>query len=77
MDCLEVAGRGCRESSFDDVDTEPGESSSKAQLLATVHCEARCLLAIAQRGIEDDQLIQLRGSLIGRMVVCVHEVGRD
>ena len=51
---LEVAVRGDGEPRLDDVDAHFLEDLGDAQLLVQVHGGARRLLAVAERGIEDD-----------------------
>ena len=53
-DRLEVALAGDREAGLDDVDAEAGELLGDLELLAHVERDARRLLAVAQRGVEDD-----------------------
>ena len=50
---LEVAGRGAREAGLDDVDSEPLELLRDRRLLVRLQRDARRLLAVAQRRIED------------------------
>ena len=50
---LEVAGRGDREAGLDDVDAQPRELVGDLELLGRVQRDARRLLAVAQRGVED------------------------
>ena len=50
---LEVAVRGDREAGFDDVDAQAIELLGQAQLLGRRHAEARGLLAVAERRVED------------------------
>ena len=52
-DRLEVALRGHGEARLDDVDAEARELPGQGELLRVVHGEARRLLAVAQRGVED------------------------
>ena len=54
LDGLEVAGRGDREAGLDDVDAEARELVRDLELLARVERDARRLLAVAQRRVEDD-----------------------
>ena len=53
LDGLEVAGRGDREAGLDHVDAEAGELLRDLDLLLRVQGDARRLLAVAQRRIED------------------------
>src|SRR5207244_4713865 len=57
---LEVAGRGDGEAGLDDVHAEVLERLSHFQLLGKVHAGPRGLLAVPQRGIENDQTVVLR-----------------
>src|SRR5439155_23716620 len=50
---LEVAGRGGGEPSLDDVDTETLELLGDLRLLVRLQRDARRLLAVAQRRVED------------------------
>ena len=50
---LEVAGRGDREARLDDVDAQARELVGDLELLGRVQRDARRLLAVAQRGVED------------------------
>ena len=50
---LEVARRGDREAGLDDVDAEPRELVRDLELLGRVQRDARRLLAVAQRRVED------------------------
>src|SRR5919106_1768987 len=51
---LEVARRGDREARLDDVDAQAAELVRDLQLLGRVQRDARRLLTVAQRGVEDD-----------------------
>ena len=51
---LEVADRGDREARLDDVDAQAGELVCDLELLGAVQRDARRLLTVAQRGVEDD-----------------------
>ncbi len=53
-DRLEVAGRGDREAGFDDVDAQIDQRLRDLQLLVEVHAAAGRLLAVAERGVEND-----------------------
>ena len=50
---LEVAGRGDREAGLDDVDAQARELVGDLELLGRVQRDARRLLAVAQRRVED------------------------
>ena len=50
---LEVAGRGDREAGLDDVDAQARELLGDLELLGRVERDARRLLAVAQRRVED------------------------
>ena len=54
---LEIARRGDGEAGLDHVDAEVLEGVSHLELLAEVHAGAGRLLAVAQRGVEDDQAV--------------------
>ena len=54
---LNLAGRGHCEAGLNDVDAEPFELARDLQLLLRVQANARRLLAIAQRGVEDLDVI--------------------
>src|SRR4051812_37955415 len=51
---LEITGRGDREAGLDDVDAQPRELVGDLELLGGVQRDARRLLTVAQRGVEDD-----------------------
>jgi hypothetical protein len=55
--CREVALGGDREAGLDDVHAEQAEGARHLELLAEVHAAPRRLLAVTQRGVEDDQPI--------------------
>ena len=57
LDGVEVALAGGGEARLDDVDAEDFELVSDAELLAEVHGAAGGLLAVAKRGVEEDDLI--------------------
>ncbi len=59
LDRFEVAGRGDREAGFDDVDAEAGELVRDLELLAGVQRDAGRLLAVAQRGVEDADVVRI------------------
>ena len=67
-DRLEVTRRGDREARFDDVDPEPRELVRDLELLPHVQRDAGRLLAVAQRGVEDDDPV-VRALLSGAHVV--------
>ena len=50
---FEIAVGGDGEAGFDDVHAEKLELAGEAQLLVSIHREARRLLAVAKRGVED------------------------
>ena len=54
---LEVTARSGREARLDDVHAELGERARHPQLLGPGHAAARGLLAVAQRGVEDQHSI--------------------
>ena len=60
---VELAGRRAREPGLDDVDPQLLELPGDAQLRGGVQVEARRLLAVAQRGVENEYAIRL-GSLL-------------
>jgi hypothetical protein len=62
VDGLPVAARGGRESGFDHVDPEFCESARDTQLLGPRHAAAGRLLAVAQRGVENQDSVGTRGS---------------
>ena len=57
IDGVEVALRGDREASFDDVDAHRGKLVRHPQLLVVVHRAAGGLLAVAQGGVKEDDLV--------------------
>ena len=57
LDALEVARARDGEARLDHVDAQLSERLRHAQLLAEVHGEARRLLAVAQRRVEDDDAV--------------------
>ena len=65
LHAVEVAARGGRETRLDDVHAELGERARHAQLLGPGHAAPRGLLAVAQRGVEDQHSIWIydHGSL--------------
>ena len=70
---LEVAGAAGREAGLDDVHPQPGELVRDLQLLRRVEAAARRLLAVAQRGVEEDDRLAYvaaaRPAAAGRRVV--------
>jgi hypothetical protein len=54
---LEIAIAAGGEAGLDDVDLQPLELPRDAQLLVARHRGAGALLAVAQRGVEDDELV--------------------
>ena len=59
LDGLEVAGRGDREAGLDHVDAEARELLGDLDLLLRVQRDARRLLAVAQRRVEDVDAVLL------------------
>ena len=57
LDGLEVAVARRGEAGFDDVDLHALQLAGDAQLLFTRHGRAGGLLAVTQRGVEDDELV--------------------
>ena len=62
---LEVARRGDREAGLDDVDAEARELVGDLELLGRVQRDAGRLLAVAQRGVEDDDPVGVGGGRHG------------
>src|SRR5207244_2234983 len=58
---LEVARRRDRKTRLDHVDAEILERVRDLQLLGQVHAGPRRLLAVPQRGVEDDQAVTTHG----------------
>src|SRR5580658_7417736 len=56
LDGVEVAVGGDGEAGFDDVDAEGGELVGEAQFFCVVHGAAGRLFAVAESGVEDDEL---------------------
>ena len=56
LDGVEVAVGGDGEAGFDDVDAEGGELVGEAQLFCVVHGAAGRLFAVAEGGVEDNEL---------------------
>ena len=65
LDRLEVARRRGGEARLDHVDAEVAQRPRDLELLPEVHRRAGRLLAVAQRGVEDDDAV-LRGVAHGR-----------
>ncbi len=61
-DRLEIAGGGGGKAEFDHVDPQVAKRDRHRRFLLQIHARARSLLAVAQRGIEDDH------SVIGTIV---------
>jgi hypothetical protein len=59
LDRLEVARRGDREPGLDHVDAQPRELVRDLELLDRVQRDAGRLLAVAQRGVEDDDPVRV------------------
>ena len=59
LDGLEVAGRGDREARLDHVHAQPRELLGDLHLLLPVERDARRLLAVAQRRVEDPDPLRL------------------
>ncbi len=57
LDRLEVAVARCGKAGFDDIDAQALQLARDAQLFVLGHRRARRLLAVAQGGVEDDQLV--------------------
>jgi hypothetical protein len=64
VDGLEIPVGTDGEAGFNDVDAEAGELMRHLQLLLDVHGRAGRLLAVAQRGVEDDDLVLHRSFLL-------------
>jgi hypothetical protein len=62
LHALEVADGGDGEAGLHHVDAELGQRLGHAQLLLEVHGEAGRLLAVAQRGVEDDDAVVVQGA---------------
>ncbi|MEI9929555.1 MAG: hypothetical protein WDM89_03030 [Rhizomicrobium sp.] len=56
-DGLFITGRGGGEAGLDDVDAHVAQRRCDAQFFGNTHAEARRLLAIAQRGVEDQNAV--------------------
>ena len=54
---LEVAGRGSGEAGLDNIDVEPFELARDRDLLLDVHGRAGRLLAVAERGVENPDVV--------------------
>ena len=61
-DGVEVAVGGDGEAGFEDVDAERGELVGHAELFGVVHGAAGGLLAVAECGVEEDDLVGGRHS---------------
>ena len=59
-DGVGVAVGGDGEAGFEDVDAEGGELVGHAELFVVVHGAAGGLLAVAEGGVEEDDLVRLR-----------------
>ena len=70
LDRFEVAGRGDREAGLDDVDAEAGELMRDLELLAGVQRDAGRLLAVAQRGVEDADVVRIDEAHDGGFTPC-------
>ncbi len=57
LDAFEIAHRGDGEAGFQHIDAQLGQRLGHADLLVDVHREAGRLLAVAQRGVEDDDAV--------------------
>ena len=70
-DGLEVALGGDREAGLDDVDAHAVEALGDLQLLVERHGGAGGLLAVAQRGVEDEDAVGVRcpSLLLGSAVI--------
>ena len=64
LDRVEVALAGDREPGLDDVDAETGELLGDLQLLADVERDARRLLTVTQRRVEDPHPFHLVTSVV-------------
>ena len=64
LDGLEVARRGDREAGLDDVDAQPRELVGDLELLGRVERDARRLLAVAQRRVEDQDSVRVGMSVL-------------
>jgi len=60
---FEITGGGDGEAGFEDVNAEAGDLVRHAELFSVVHGAAGGLLAVAERGVEEDDLIAVRHSL--------------
>jgi hypothetical protein len=66
-DGLEIAVRGNGEPRLDDVDAHAVEALGDLELLLESHGRAGALLAVAQRGVENDDAVGV-ATLSGRLV---------
>src|SRR5262245_49465606 len=71
---LEILVRRDREARLDHVDPEPRQLARELELLHGVHGEARRLLAVPQRGIEDDDAVH-RPAYVDSLVASSTGVG--
>ncbi len=65
LDRLEVAGRGDGEAGLDHVHAEFLERVGDLELFGEVHAGAGRLFAVAECGVEDDELAGRRGAVVG------------
>ena len=65
LHAVEIAGAGDGEAGLDDIDAELVQCIGHAQLLVEVHREAGRLLAVAQRGVEEDDPVVGQGAEAG------------
>ena len=76
---LEVAGARDREAGLDDVDAQAGELVGDLELLGRVERDAGRLLAVAQRGVEDQYSVGVHACLLLRRIfsgLCLRLRGR-
>src|SRR5690606_38948215 len=65
FDRFEITGTGNRKTRLDDIHTQALKGPGNAQLFFLGHRRAGALLAIAQRGVEDDDaIIAAHGKLL-------------
>ena len=78
-DRLEIAVRGDREAGLDDVDAHRVEEIGDLELLLEGHGRAGALLAVAQRGVEDQHAVlgRRRSGCWSVMVVILEELRRS
>ena len=67
-DGLEIALAGDREAGLDDVDAHGVKKVRDFELFLEAHRRAGALLAIAQRGVEDEDAVAFRGGYDGNGV---------